>query len=320
MVDVIVCACKKMLFAACYLFFGLILLACVNVLPPMPEIRFAERQILGTIELDSLDEISGLAVSQSNAGVLWVHNDSGGGRRIYAMTKTGKHLATFEINGCWALDWEDITLGPGPVDGVDYLYIGDIGDNFAIRPFIEICRVVEPEVKGVVAEMTTLDGEAITLQYPEGARDAEALMIDARSKDLYLVSKRESNVSVFYAAYPYDTSMGPVSLTEVAVLPLTGVSAGDISYDAKELLLRSSKEIFYWRRMSTESLIAMLQRMPVVLTGYEEEGQSEAIAWAREAKGFYTVSEERLGVEASVGYYPRLLGFPKKDFFHKATD
>ncbi len=313
---------KSIRLAPCYLLYILVLLGCVNVwVQPSSEVRFAERQSLGTVELDSLNEISGLAVSQNNAGVLWVHNDSGGGRRIYAMTKTGKHLATFEINGCWALDWEDITLGPGPVDGVDYLYIGDIGDNFAIRPFIEICRVAEPRVKAEdgVAGIITLEGETITLQYPGGARDAEALMIDARSKDLYIVSKHEPSVSVFYAAYPYDSSAGFVPLIEVAALPLTGITAGDMSYDARELLLRSSKEVFYWRRMPGESLMAMLQRMPLVLAGYKGKGQGEAIAWARDLRGFYMLSEEALGMEASVDYYPRLMGSSEKSFPRNKT-
>ena len=40
---------------------------------------------VGTVAHGSLDEISGLVVSRQNAGVLWVHNDSGDSARVFAM-------------------------------------------------------------------------------------------------------------------------------------------------------------------------------------------------------------------------------------------
>lgn len=283
----------------------MLILGCANVAPQLELTgQFAERQQLGVVELDILDEISGLAASQNNAGVLWAHNDSGDGSNIYAMTETGQHLATFNVEGCWALDWEDIALGRGPKEGVDYLYIGDIGDNRAIRPFIQICRVAEPTIEQLQSGVPTLQGEVITLHYPGGARDAESLMVDAVN-GLYIVTKREANVSVFFAPYPHSLTES-ILLTEVAVLPLRWITAGDLSYDGQELLLKTSKKVFYWRRMPGESLVSMLQRTPSMVKSYQKEVQGEAIAWARDAQGFYTASEEVRGLEAKVNYYPRL--------------
>ena len=38
----------------------------------------------------------------------------------------------FELEGVDMYDFEDITLGPGPegTDGPDYIYVGDIGNNW----------------------------------------------------------------------------------------------------------------------------------------------------------------------------------------------
>ena len=42
------------------------------------------------------------------------------------------------------LDVEEVTLGPGPEDGADYLYVGDIGDNDSRRFEITVVRFKEP--------------------------------------------------------------------------------------------------------------------------------------------------------------------------------
>ena len=270
---------------------------------PIP--LFGERQVLGIIELDSLNEISGLSASQRQQDILWVHNDSGDGSNIYAITITGKHVATFSIKGCWAFDWEDIAIGPGPEKGVSYLYIGDIGDNRSLRPFIQVCRVPEPDVMGAEPSLQ-LQGEVITLQYPNGPRDAEALMIAPLSKDIVVISKREKNVFVYYAQYPYKLSE-PVQMHEITRLPISKVTAADITYDGREVLIMTTRQVLLWQRgAASESLRSMFDSQPVVVSSYRRDLQDEAIGWAKNAKGFYTTSEELLGISAKINYYPRL--------------
>lgn len=36
----------------------------------------------------------------------------------------------FELEGVEMYDFEDITLGPGPMVDIDYIYIGDTGNNW----------------------------------------------------------------------------------------------------------------------------------------------------------------------------------------------
>ena len=56
---------------------------------------------------DELRESSGLAISRTQPGVLWSHNDSGDGPNLYALDISGKLLGVFRVNGAMARDWED---------------------------------------------------------------------------------------------------------------------------------------------------------------------------------------------------------------------
>ena len=55
------------------------------------------------------------------------------------------------MSGATAVDWEDIAAGPGPVSGVAYLYLADIGDNAKARTSVQVYRVREPLVNPSVA-------------------------------------------------------------------------------------------------------------------------------------------------------------------------
>ena len=87
-----------------------------------------------------------MAASRKNPGILWVHNDSGNSANIYALTTEAKLVRICRIKGADCRDWEDIAIGPGPDKKLDYLYIGDIGDNKARYPSIIIYRVPEPKI------------------------------------------------------------------------------------------------------------------------------------------------------------------------------
>jgi len=84
--------------------------------------NFGDRQDLGLIEYDPIDEASGIAASRKNEDVLWTHNDSGDTNRIFAFDTQGRHLGFYIIKGAGNRDWEDMAVGPGPVDGQQYIY------------------------------------------------------------------------------------------------------------------------------------------------------------------------------------------------------
>ena len=88
------------------------------------------------------------------------------------------------VTAAQAEDWEDIAAGPDP-DGRPLLYVGDIGDNAPGGPTIDVYRVAEPQV----GDTATAPAERLQLRYPDGAHDAEALLVDPLRGDLVIVTK-----------------------------------------------------------------------------------------------------------------------------------
>ncbi len=268
--------------------------------------NFGSRVDLGLIELGALSEASGIAASRKNAEVLWAHNDSGDSNRVFAFNRSGKHLGIFTLAGVQARDWEDLALGPGPEEGADYLYIGEIGDNGAQHDLKYVYRVREPEVAAHQAPvaLTLTAVETIAWRYPDGRRDAETLMLDPATKDLYVVSKREAAVRVYRAAYPQSTT-DTITLAQVTTLSFGGVTAGAISSTGAEILIKTYDTIYYWKRSAGQTVAQALSQTPIKIP-YIVEPQGEALCWQPEGKGYYTLSEEFRGIPARLYFYPRL--------------
>jgi hypothetical protein len=266
---------------------------------------------MGLIEYSPpIIEASGIAASRKNPGVLWTHNDSGDRSRIYALNTQGRHLGVYNIGGIIAArDWENIAVGPGPITDEQYIFIGDIGDNYAAYDLKYIHRVVEPDVSDMQTanEITLSDVETITFVFSDGKRDAETLMVDPLTKDIYVVSKRETYVHVYRIPYPQSTTE-TITADYVATLDLTGgekppqslTVGGDISHSGREILIKTRSTIYYWLKTPEQNLWDVFNHSPITVP-YIEEPHGEAVTWAYDAKGYYTVSEGR----AHLYFYPR---------------
>jgi hypothetical protein len=139
-------------------------------------------------------ESSGLAASRRHAGVLWTHNDSGDAARLFAVGRDGRVLATLRLAGVRARDWEALAVGRDE-RGEPALFAGDIGDNQGVWPWVTVYRVAEPARLRDV----TVPAERYRLRYPDGPRDAEALLVDPRSNRLYVASKDEAGGHLYQA-------------------------------------------------------------------------------------------------------------------------
>jgi len=258
----------------------------------------------GEIVLDEINEASGLVASHNNKKAFWTHNDSGDKNRIFLISQSGDNLGTFTLEGAIARDWEDISIGPGPKPYTTYLYVGDIGDNRAQYKEKVIYRFIEPNVSNqtTAKEITLAEKniETIKFEFPDGKRDAETLMVDPISKDIFVISKREKQVGVYVARYPQSTTQLNI-LTKVATLDLHKIVAGDISYNGNEVLLKDYQNIYYWKKSANESISELLKSAPMRLP-YKAEPQGEAIAWKLDGSGFYTLSEES-GLFATKMYF-----------------
>ena len=249
-----------------------------------------------------LNEVSGLAQSRTNAGVFWVHNDSGDEPRIYAVGRSGAWLGSYTLSGASAIDWEDMAIGPAP-DGRSYLYLADIGDNAGRRASVRVYRVKEPVVdadqSAVVATLSFVT--TYNFVYDDGPRDAEGFMVDPLTDDFYIVSKREPEGNHLYRSVsPSDSRMN--TLERVGRFSVTGTTGADISPDGLQVLIRRYSSTIdaaspparagsYWSRPDASVSLVTLLGQPGQTVRLVAEAQGEAIAFAADGRGFYTTSE-----------------------------
>lgn len=254
-----------------------------------------------------LDEASGLAYSRVNPNVLWSHNDSGHPNRLFAISTSGQSFGYFVVQGASSRDWEDIAAGPGPIEGQNYVFIADIGDNSAQHNFVVIYRVKEPQItnydSAAISFIPNEDVERFEFTYPDGARDAETFMVDPISKDWFIVSKRDARSTLYRAKYP-QVSGERVELEKLAYFPFTTAVAGDISIDGSLIAIKTNHRIYAWKREPGESVLEALSRTPSRLR-YDGEPQGESIAWDLDLNGYYTLSEQGGFFPPDVHYYKR---------------
>ena len=234
----------------------------------------------GAVRSAALDELSGIVASRRRPGTYWVVNDSGGGARIYAIGLGGGLRQTVRVDGAPAVDWEDIALGPGPSPGIDYLYVADIGDNDAARSKIEVARVPEP-ARGQTAVRAT----RIVLRYPDGPRDAEALVVDPRRGTIVVVAKAIGGARVYEAPARGGRlrRVGSVSTLE----PVTGAS---VSPGGDVVALRTYLSVLVWRRPAGAPLASALAGRSCTAPAPPER-QGEAIAFSASGTRLVTVGE-----------------------------
>ncbi len=267
-----------------------------------------QSNIVGRLQLKAMDEISGIAASGINPNLYYVHNDSGDTSRFFAILPAGDTKATVYFKGdpkekYGVRDCEDIAVGPGPHKGKSYVYLGDIGDNYSVRKYLTVYRMEEQKAW---ARDTTLNTTAapIHLKYPDGPKDAETLMVDPLEKLIYIVSKRQDSVTVYTTPLLYKTN-DTVVMTKRCKLFFPGlkllkwITAGDISKDGQQVLLKSYTKVYYWKRENNEPIWKTMQRKGKLLP-YLQEKQGEGIGFTPDGKGYYTCSE---GVYTPIYYY-----------------
>lgn len=242
----------------------------------------------GTIEHPAITELSGLAASQQNAGVLWGHNDSGGGAALYAMDLDGADRGSFVLKGAENIDWEDIELGPCG-DGCACLYVADTGDHFSKRSTGTIWRVHEPDVTDLPGKVRA---EEIAFAYPSGAYDAEALIVDPVTGDLFLITRTEGEPATVFM-FPSGTPEGdgdPVTLTEIATLDLTAMDAEDprvtgasASPLGRRVAVRTDQDI-YLLEVPEGGTIADVWDTPWTRLDAPSDNDGEAITWSADGE------------------------------------
>ncbi len=263
--------------------------------------KFASPKDVGILDNVEISEASGLIASNYNKDLFWTHNDSGDLPRVFLISSTGKGKLDFVLKGISNRDWEDMGTWIDP-EGQSWIYVADIGDNESKYPTYFIYRFKEPKFEEALQHQRVItDIEKIEFSLPDQSRDMETLLVDQRTGELFVLSKREkhkilyqipskkwNNVVEAKKIKKLDFSIPSSSLGLIEKLYfLTG---GSVASSNEEILVRNYLEIYYWKKNYYESIPDALSRKPKSVPS-KLEPQGEAVAFAKYQSGFYTLSE-----------------------------
>lgn len=185
-----------------------------------------------TIKDPRITESSGLAASRQHPGIYWTHNDSDDGAYLYAVDgATGETVATLTLTGVGRpRDVEAVSIGPD-----DQIFVGDIGDNLGgAWDHVWIYRLPEPEE----LKDQTVRATQYVVEYSDGARDAESLVVHPRTGRAYIIDKNEAGGHLYEGPAKLSSS-GTNVFEPVAAVPDLEATDAALSPDGERLVVRS---------------------------------------------------------------------------------
>ena len=244
-----------------------------------------------------INESSGVAAASWSDDVVFTHNDSGDSARFFAVdARTCATRAVFSVRGATNVDWEDMARGSA-ADGTPVLWLADIGDNLATRSSVVVYEVAEPGASA--AGGTVPVRNRWTLQYPDGPRDAETLLVDPETSRAVLVSKdaaagRSRAYRVPAAGSGVLEALAPLDVKALGGgafgRPSWSVTGGATSPDRRAVVLRTYLGAWVWASSPAEPLAAVLARPPEQLE-IPLGRQAEAMSFTRSGSGVWITSE-----------------------------
>lgn len=256
---------------------------------------FGDGDVAGHLRGGDMREVSGMVASLNHPGHFWLHNDSGAEPELILIDSTGLEKARVLVQGVRNRDWEDISRRG------DTLLISETGDNSAQHDTIFVYAVLEPKTIANAAVPTLA---IYPMQFPDGARDAEALMVDPNSGSWFLITKREDAGRVYRYAAPQRPGVVAILEHLPVELPFRLAVAADMSPDGREFVIKTYDSIYLWQRSDTEPVSVALQRPPLKQP-YVPERQGEAIAYTLNGSAYFTASEIELDDPQLLIRYPR---------------
>lgn len=220
-----------------------------------------------------LAEISGLAYSSLHDGIVWAHNDSGGGPRLYALDVESCEIrAVLRVRGIEARDPEALATGTAAT-GAPVLWWGDIGDNTSSRGFVEVHEIPEP------TDLRNARVDAATYRVRlEKRQDSEAMLADGDR--LWLIGKGLIQGNIWSLPHPLRSD-------RPARARVVGVEEGLVTDAAMRpgggYAVRDYSEV---RIYSGNPPGTLETRMPL-----PEQVQGEAMTWTPDGTALIVASE-----------------------------
>ena len=207
-------------------------------------------RLLGQLGHPRLSESSGVAASPQFPGVLWTHNDGGGGRKqmLYAVTREGRTLAELLVTGAALVDWEDIAI-----DDQRHLYVGDLGNNDLKRRELAVYQLDEPDPNAHVLFVQIK--RSWRLRFPGEPFDCESLFVWEHHG--YVVSKVFKDAPAQVFRFPLTNELAAQTLELIATTKLDSpVTGATISSDGRLLAMVAKSGAFVYKVNGDVSRVA----------------------------------------------------------------
>ncbi len=212
-----------------------------------------------------LTEISGMAPSALHQGVVWVHNDSGDGAKLYAVALNDCSIVgELALRGVSARDFEGLAVGMDQ-KGRSVLWVGDIGDNRDSWSDVSIYRVREPKKLGNISAQV----KRYRFTYEDRPHNAETILADPKSQQIWIVTKQLASGSIY--ALPKKLKNSGVNIAK-RIGPASGlITDGAMKFDGTGFVLR---DYFDARFFDGRPIGELTQEVEL-----PAQPQGEAIAW-----------------------------------------
>jgi hypothetical protein len=258
--------------------------------------------VVGRIEAGDIHESSGLSASECQ-DVLWTHNDAGNAPIVFAMATNGRHLGAWKVTNARNIDWESISTYRD-AKGKCFLFIGDFGDNDENRKDRTIYRIPEPNVTSETtmatagSPLSTEPADAINFSYPDGPKNAEAILVHPKTGNIYVLTKNRRGPSEVHKVKPNFGIVGAVfteKVGEIAVpsQPMGLLTGGSISPDGRRVMVcdvKSGYELVLPAGVADPDAIWKQRPVPIDLG---ERRQGEGISYGPDGISLYASSEKK---------------------------
>lgn len=221
-----------------------------------------------------LAEISGLV---SDGTRMFAIGDSGTDRTVWVLDDDCAVVGSLAVPGT-PVDVEDLALSGGT------LWLADTGDNNRVRSSIALTSM----------DPVTGAGESRSLVYPDGAHDAEALLIGADGRPVIVTKEILLSAGIYTTdSVAADLPAGPTSLRRVGQVrlgptdtpggpvPIAGstlVTGGAVSADGRVVALRTYTDVYLFAAPDGDVVSALTGTTPVRVP-MPNQPQGEAIAF-----------------------------------------
>ena len=258
----------------------------------IPCTAYSEPLLLGRIGQAGLTALSGLAASWRHPDVVYVHNDRNRAE-FFAVDQQARVLGRFTLAGAQVQDIEDMEVSRCP--GGTCVFVADIGNNINPRTEFAIYRASEPAEKPAGGQAATLAAQRFAFRYEDGTHNAESLIVDPGSGDVYIVTKVAAGAPS--SAYRLDTfaPQGVNVARKVADLPIPApgdqpATAGSAHPCGTGFLLRTGNAVYEFQIAPGAAFGTAFAATPVK-TPPPQEVQSEAVSYRADGRAYYTTSE-----------------------------